>query len=77
MQEKLTILISSENKRFLKRHARQHNKSMSKFIDDLIASLKRQAPRERGKDEWLEKSAGIYNTGHKDILNELFKDIKR
>lgn len=77
MQEKLTILVSAENKKFLKRHARQQNKSMSQFIDDLLSSVKRQTPRQSGKDEWLEKAAGIYNTGHKNILDDLFKDIKR
>ena len=77
MQEKLTILVSSENKKFLKKHARQHNKSMSQYIDDLLSSAKRLTPRSSGKDEWLQKAAGIYNTGYGDILNELFKDIKR
>ncbi len=77
MQEKLTILVSAENKKFLKRHAREHNKSMSQFIDDLLSSAKRLTPKKAAKDEWLEKAAGIYNTGYGDILNELFKDIKR
>lgn len=77
MQEKLTILVSSENKKFLKKHARQHNKSMSQYIDDLLSSAKRLAPKSSGKDEWLEKTAGSYRMGAGDVLNELFKDIKR
>ncbi len=77
MQEKLTILISAENKKFLKRHARQQNKSMSQFIDELIASAKRQAPKKLEKDEWVEQTAGLYRTGSADILHELFKDIKK
>ena len=40
MLEKLTILISSEHKNFIQRHARLHNKSISKFIDDLLSSVK-------------------------------------
>lgn len=75
MQEKLTILISSENKKFIKRHARQNNKSMSRFIDDLLSSVKRQAPKKIGKDEWIEKTAGSYRMGTKDVLDELFKGI--
>jgi uncharacterized protein (DUF1778 family) len=75
MQEKLTILISAENKKFLKRHARRHNKSMSQFIDDLLASVRRQAPKNLEKDEWIEKTAGLYKMGSKDVLDELFKDI--
>lgn len=77
MQEKLTILISAEHKKFIKRHAKEQNKSVSKFIDDLLASVKRESNRTAEKDEWLEKAAGIYNTGHKDILNDLFKGIKK
>ena len=75
MQEKLTILISSENKKFIKRHARKHNKSMSQFIDDLLSSVKRQAPKKESKDEWIEKTSGSYDMGSRDILNELLKGI--
>lgn len=77
MQEKLTILVSAENKKFLKRHAREHNKSMSQFIDDLLSSAKRMSPKKEEKDEWLEKTAGAYRMGARDVLDELFKDIKR
>ncbi len=77
MQEKLTILISSEHKTFIKRHARRQNKSVSKFIDDLLSTIKRQASSEVPKDAWIEKTAGAYSTGKKDILKELFKGISR
>jgi predicted transcriptional regulator len=77
MQEKLTILISSEHKKFIKRHARQQNKSISRFIDDLLASIKREAFQQHEKDEWIDKVSGSYNTGKKDILAELFKDIRK
>jgi hypothetical protein len=49
MQEKLTILISAEHKRFIKRHARKQNKSVSKFIDDLLSSIQREAYKAVGK----------------------------
>ncbi len=77
MQEKLTILVSSDNKKFLKRHAREHNKSMSQYINDLLSSAKRLAPKKAGKDEWLEKTAGTYRMGARDVLDQLFKDIER
>jgi predicted transcriptional regulator len=77
MQEKLTILISSEHKKFIKRHARRHNKSVSRFVDDLFASIKRETSKKNEKDEWLEKISGSYNTGKKDILAELFKNIRK
>lgn len=75
MQEKLTILISSENKKFIKRRARQQNKSMSQFMDDLLSSIKRQAPKKLEEDEWIAQTAGIYNSGSKDIFKEIFKGI--
>ncbi len=75
MQEKLTILISAEHKKFIKRHARQQNKSISRFIDDLLSSVQREAARTPEKDQWLEETAGSYSTGKKDILDDLFKGI--
>jgi len=77
MQEKLTILISAEHKKFVKRHARKQNKSISKFIDDMLSSVKRQAAFEESEDEWITETAGAYQTGKKDILKELFKGISR
>lgn len=77
MTEKLTILISSEHKKFVKRHARQQNKSVSRFIDDLLSSIQREAAKAPEKDEWLDKVAGSYSTGKKDVLAELFKGITK
>ena len=75
MQEKLTILISSKHKKFIKHHARRQNKSISKFIDDLLSSVQREVSATEEKDEWLDKTAGAYSTGKKDILAELFKGL--
>ncbi|MES1160570.1 MAG: DUF6364 family protein [Bacteroidota bacterium] len=75
MTEKLTILISAEHKKFIKRHARQQNKSISRYIDDLLSSVQREAVKTSEKDEWLDKVAGSYNTGKKDVLADLFKGI--
>jgi hypothetical protein len=77
MQEKLTILISAEHKKFIKRYARQQNKSISRFIDDLLSSVQREAARTPEKDEWLEKTAGSYISGKKDVLTDLFKGIAK
>ncbi len=77
MQEKLTILISSEHKKFIQRHARRQNKSISRFIDDLLASVKRQTSVTLQDDTWIEKTAGSYSTGKKDVLKELFKGLHK
>ena len=75
MQEKLTILVSAEHKKFIKRYARKHNKSVSKFIDDMLSTIKRQSSVDDSRDEWIDKTAGAYATGKKDVLKELFKGI--
>jgi uncharacterized protein (DUF1778 family) len=77
MQEKLTILISAEHKRFIKRHAKKQNKSISKFIDDLLSSIQREAYKKEEKDQWVEETAGSYSSGKKDVLAGLFKGIER
>jgi hypothetical protein len=77
MQEKLTILVSSEHKKFIKRYARKQNKSVSRFIDDILSTIKRQSSVETTTDEWIEKTAGAYNTGKKDVLKDLFKGINK
>ena len=77
MAEKLTILITAEHKKFIKRHARLQNKSVSKFIDDMLSSIQRESARTPEKDEWLDKVAGSYSTGKKDVLTALFKGITK
>jgi uncharacterized protein (DUF1778 family) len=77
MTEKLTIRISSDHKKFIKRHARQQNKSISRFIDDLLSSVQRDASRASEKDEWIEKTAGSYAAGKKDVLADLFKGTRK
>jgi len=77
MREKLTILISSEHKKFIKRHARKQNKSISRFIDDLLSSIKRENASDLESDQWIAKTAGSYVSGKKDILSDLFKGISK
>lgn len=77
MAEKLTIPISAAHKKFIKRHARPQNKSVSIFIDDLLSSIQRESARTPEKDEWLDKVAGSYSTRKKDVLAALFKGIRK
>lgn len=77
MKEKITIQVSAANKSYIKRRARQTNKTMSQFINDLVTETKKQPAQKTEYDEWIEKTAGSYNTGHADILNDLFKDMKK
>ncbi len=70
MQEKLTIFVSSDHKKFIKRYARKQNKSVSRFIDDMLSTIKRQSSFEDSNDEWIDKTAGAYNTGKKDVFKD-------
>jgi Txe/YoeB family toxin of Txe-Axe toxin-antitoxin module len=75
MQEKLTILISAAHKKFIKLHARRQNKSVSKFIDDLLSSVQRQAYKIPDKDEWLEETAASYSSVKKIFLPNCSKAL--
>ena len=75
MQEKLTILIDPERKKFVKKYARQQNKSISRVIDELLSSVQWEAGQKIEKDEWVLKTAGKFNSGYKNILAGL--TIKR
>jgi hypothetical protein len=72
MMKKHTILTPPEHKIINKRNARQQNKGVPKFLDDLFSSIPGEAVPSPEKDEWLEKVAGSYGTGKKDILTELW-----
>ena len=63
MQEKLTILISAEHTKFIKLHARRQNKSLSRFIDDLLSPVKREAKQAQAADERIDNTARSYATG--------------
>ena len=76
MQEKLTILVSSEHKKFIKRYARKQNKSVSRLIDDMLSTIRRQSSFEEQDDEWITATAGAYTTGRKDVLKELFNPYR-
>ena len=40
-------------------------------------SLKQPEVAKPQKDKWLDKTAGSYHTGKKDIMADLFKDISK
>jgi hypothetical protein len=77
IKEKLTILISAKNKKLIQEYARQQNKSISRVIEDLLNDLNCEIENTKAKDEWIERTAGIYRTGKKDVLHDLFEHIKK
>ena len=75
MVEKITIQISAEDQKFLKQYARQQNKSISRCMGDILSFIQKHNTRTHQKDEWIDKVAGSYSTGKKDILDQLFKSV--
>jgi hypothetical protein len=48
-----------------------HKKQIIPILDELFSSIQRKAASTPEKDKWLEKTAGSYATGRKNILVEL------
>ncbi|WP_415159991.1 DUF6364 family protein [Parafilimonas sp.] len=55
MEEKLTIVVSSEHKKFIKRYARKQNKSVSGLIDNMLSPIKRHLPLKKQMMNGLSK----------------------
>ena len=72
MKNKLTILVDEKNIRFAKKYAREINTSVSFLLNQFLEDLQQKTARRKilQKDEWVEKYAGIFNTGKKDLLQE-------
>jgi Family of unknown function (DUF6364) len=70
MKNKLTILVEEKNIRFAKKYAREINTSVSFLLNQFLEDLQQKTARKKilQKDEWVEKYAGIFNTGKKDLL---------
>lgn len=72
MKNKLTVLVEEKNIRFAKKYAREKNTSVSFLLNQFLEDLQQKTLRKKNipKDEWVEKYAGIFNTGTKDLLQE-------
>jgi hypothetical protein len=72
MKNKLTILVEEKNIRFAKKYAREINTSVSFLLNQFLEDLQQKTARKKilQKDEWVEKYAGIFNTGKKDLLQD-------
>lgn len=74
MKSKLTVLVEEKNIRFAKKYAREKNTSVSFLLNQFLEDLQQKNIRKKNmpKDEWVEKYAGIFNTGKKDLLQDSF-----
>ncbi len=73
MKNKLTILVEEENIKFAKKFAKDNNTSVSKLMDNFLLDLKK-AKKERKitYDPYILKYAGAFNTGSRNIMEEMF-----
>lgn len=73
MKNKLTILVEEKNIRFAKKYAREINTSVSFLLNQFLEDLQQKTARKKNleKDEWVEKYAGIFNTGKKGLLQDI------
>ncbi len=74
MKNKLTVLVEEKNIRFAKKYAKQRNTSVSFLLNNFLEDLQKRTSRKKPiiKDPWVEKYAGIFNTGSGNILEEMF-----
>ncbi len=75
MKNKLTVLVEEKNIRFAKKYAREKNTSVSFLLNQFLEDLQQKTVRKKNmpKDAWVEKYAGIFNTGTKDLLQDFFE----
>jgi hypothetical protein len=79
MKNRLTVLVDEKNIKFVKKYAKQKNTSVSFLLNQFMEDLHQKAMRRKTaiKDPWVEKYAGIFSTGSKDILEEMFGKKRR
>ncbi len=77
MKTKLTILVEEENIKFAKKFAKDNHTSVSKLMNDFLMDIK-TAKKERKitYDPYIQKYAGVFNTGSKNIMEEMFEKKK-
>ncbi|MDQ6889933.1 MAG: DUF6364 family protein [Bacteroidota bacterium] len=78
MKSKLTVLVEEKNIRFAKRYAKEKNTSVSFLLNQFLEDLQRNSARKKNitDDKWVEKYAGIFNTGSSDLNHDFFEKNK-
>jgi|GEM_PF-6163009 len=75
MKNKLTVLVEEKNIRFAKKYAREKNTSVSFLLNQFLEDLQQRTVRKSNmqEDKWVEKYAGIFNSGSKNLLQDFFE----
>jgi hypothetical protein len=75
MKQRITLSLDESNIKYAKKYAKEKNGSVSEIFAHYIETLRQidEANKKRQtKDPFIEKFAGIFNSGSKDILKETF-----
>lgn len=75
MKKKITLSSDNINLAFAKKYAREKNSSISELFNHYLETLRLiddANKKNRKKDPFIEKFSGVFDTGSKDIIKEIF-----
>ncbi len=75
MKQKITLSLSDKSVKFVKKYAKERKSSVSEITDHYFETLRKIEEANtlnKKKDAFVEKFGGVFNTGSKDIMKEIF-----
>ena len=75
VKKKITLSSSNTTIAFAKKYAREKKSSVSELFNHYLETLRNIESANKSnkkKDPFIDKFAGVFDTGSKDILKELF-----
>ena len=75
MKQRITLSTNKTNLLFAKKYAKEKNASVSELFNrylETLRSIDDANKKYKTKDPFIEKFAGIFDTGSKDIMKEVF-----
>ena len=75
MKKKITLSSNNANLTFAKKYAKDKNSSISEIFNHYLETLRQiddANKKNRKKDPFIEKFGGVFDTGSKNIMKEVF-----
>ena len=75
MKKKITLSSNNANLAFAKKYAKDKNSSISEIFNHYLETLRQiddANKKNRKKDPFIEKFGGVFDTGSKNIMKEVF-----
>ena len=76
MKQRVTVSLSGQSAKFVKKYAKENNSTVSELVDryfDMLRRMEEANRKVKKKDVVVEKFGGVFNTGSKDIMKEIFE----